>query len=146
MRKVGNNSMANTVILKKAIAETETKTLGVTEQFLAIHKLVYIDNLPKIARVDIDNIDEAIVYFNVEDEMFFLAVYVDLNPNVSVRCTNTEPYHSIYFRASSEILSLKELSESTILIPTKGNNKCDKKIQRMGKLSGNKAHFLLSQI
>ena len=126
--------MTDTLIIEKAIEEVETKTLGVTEQFLAIHKLVYIDNTPKIARVDTEKVDEAIVYFNVEDEKFFLAVYVDLKPNLSVRWTNTEAYHSIYFRASSETLSLKELSELTILIITKGRNKGDKKNPEGGKI------------
>ena len=126
--------MTNTLIIEKAIEEVETKTLGVTEQFLEIHKLVYIDNKPKIARVDTDKVDEAIVYFNIEDEKFFLAVYVDLKPNVSVRWTNTEPYHSVYFRASSEILSLVELSELTILTTTKGRNKGDKKNPDVGKI------------
>ena len=124
----------NTLIIEKAIKEIETKTLGVTKQFLAIHKLVYIDNKPKIARVDTDKADEAIVYFNVEDEKFFLAVYVDLKPNVSVRWTNTEPYHSVYFRASSKTLSLIELCELTILTTTKGRNKGDKKNPDGGKI------------
>ena len=119
--------MAETLIIEKAIEEVETKTLGVTLQFLEIHKLVYVDNKPKIARVDTDKVDEAIVYFNVEDEKFFLAVYVDLKPKVSVRWTNTEPYHSVYFRASSETLSLGELTDLTVLTITKGRNKGDKK-------------------
>jgi hypothetical protein len=126
--------MADILIIEKAIEEVETKTLGVTQQFLAIHKLVYADNKPKIARVDTDKVDEAIVYFNVEDAKFFLAVYVDLKPNVSVRWTNTEPYHSVYFRASSETLSLSELSDVTLLIITKGRNKGDKKNPDSGKV------------
>ena len=126
--------MTDPIIIEKAIEEVETKTLGFTEQFLAIHKLVYIDNKPKIARVDTDKADEAIVYFNVEDEKFFLAVYVNLKPNVSVRWTNTEPYHSVYFRASSEKLSLVELSKLTILTPTKSRNKGDKKNPDGGKI------------
>ena len=127
MFNVGSNSMTDTLIIDKAIEEIETKTFGVTEQFLAIHKLVYIDNKPKIARVDTDKEDEAIVYLNVEDEKFFLAVYVDTKPNLKVRWTNTEPYHSVYFRASSDTLSLKQLSELTTLTSTRGRNKGDKK-------------------
>jgi hypothetical protein len=119
--------MTDTLIIEKAIEEVETKTFGVTEQFLAIHKLVYVDNKPKIARVDTDKEDEAIVYLEVEDEKFFLAVYVDTKPNIKVRWVNTEPFHSVYFRASSDTLSLKELSELTKLTPTSGRNKGDKK-------------------
>ena len=119
--------MTDTLIIEKAIEEVEAKTLGVTEQFLSIHKLVYVDNKPKIVRVDTDKVDEAIVYFNVENEKFFLAVYVGLKPKVLIRWTNTQPYHSVYFRATSEILSLTELSEFTSLAITKGRNKGDKK-------------------
>jgi Domain of unknown function (DUF4279) len=119
--------MIDPLIIQKAIEEVENKTLGVTEQFLKIHKIVYADNKPKIARVDTDKEDEAIVYFNVEHEKFFLAVYIDTNPNVLVRWTNTEPYHSVYLRASSDTFSLKELAELTKLTSTRGRNKGDKK-------------------
>lgn len=114
-------------IYKKAIEEIEAKTFGVTEQFLEIHKIVYENNSPKIARIDTSKADEAIVYFNVEGEKFFLAVYVDIHPDIEVRWLNTVPYHSVYFRASSETLSLKELEALTKLKSTKGRSKGDKK-------------------
>lgn len=119
--------MTNPIIIEKAIEEIETKTFGVTEQFLAIHKLVYIDNKPKIARIDTDKKDEAIVYFNVEDEEFYFLIYIDTKPNIKVRWTNTAPYHSVYLRASSETLSLNKLAELTNLSFTRGRNKGDKK-------------------
>ena len=124
---VGCNNMTHTLIIKKAIEEIEAKKFGATEQFLKIHKLVYTDNELKIARVDTEKDDEAIVYFNVEDEKFFFAVYIDTKPNVSVRWTDTEPYHSVYFRASSDTFSLEELTELTKLTSTRGRNKGDKK-------------------
>ena len=119
--------MTDTLIIEKAIEEIETRTFGVTEQFLEIHKIVYVDNKPKVARIDTNGKDVAIVYFNVENEKFFLAIYMDLAPTVSVREIHTEPYHSVYFRASSDQLSLTELSELTKLTSTGGRNKGDKK-------------------
>lgn len=119
--------MTDPRIIEKAIEEIENNTLGVTEQFLQIHKIVYADHKPKIARVDTDKEDEAVVYFYIEDEKFFLAVYMDTKPTISVRWTNTQPYHSVYFRASSESLSLSELAKLTILSSTRGKNKGDKK-------------------
>jgi Domain of unknown function (DUF4279) len=119
--------MVNSLIIEKATEELEAKTLGVTNQFLEIHKVIYVDNKPKIARIDTDKQGEAIVYFNVEGEKFFLAVYVDLIPIVSVRWVNTEPYHSVYFSASSDKLSLQELSALTNLTSTGARNKGDKK-------------------
>jgi hypothetical protein len=119
--------MTDSLIIEKAIEEVETKAFAVTEQFLKIHKIVYADNKPSIARVDTDKEDEAIVYFNVVDERFFLAIAVGIKPNVSVGWVNTEPFHSVYFRASSDNLSLVELSQLTKLKSTRGRNKGDKK-------------------
>jgi len=119
--------MTDSLIIEKAIEEVETKAFAVTEQFLKIRKIVYADNKPSIARVDTDKEDEAIVYFNVVDERFFLAIAVGIKPNVSVGWVNTEPFHSVYFRASSDNLSLVELSQLTKLKSTGGRNKGDKK-------------------
>lgn len=126
--------MVDSAIIEKAIEEVEIKSFGVAEQFLNVHKVVYVGNKPKVARVDTDKDDEAIVYFYVEDEKFFLAVYVDLKPAVSVRWINTEPYHSVYFTASSEALSLEELAQITTLTSTKGRNKGDKRNTNSGKV------------
>ena len=117
--------MSESKILEAAIREIELKNLGFTEQFLEIHKIEYVGNKPKIARIDTDNEDEAIVYFNVKGEKFYFVVYVDLNPNISVRWTNTEAYHSVYFKASSDQFLLKELLELTKLTPTESWNKED---------------------
>ncbi len=120
--------MTETLIIKKAIEEIETRTLSMTNQFLEIHKIAYTDNKPKIARVDSSKTDKATVYFNVEGEAFFFAVYLDLNPTISVKWSDSEPYHSVYFRAWSKTLSLNELKTFTRLISVRGTNKGDKKI------------------
>ncbi len=119
--------MTDSLIIEKAIEEIEAKTFGVTEQFLKIHKIAYTDNKPTIARLDRDKNDEAIVYFNIVDEKFFLAIGVEVKPNASVRWINTEPFHSVYFRASSNRLTLAELRQLTNLTSTRGRNKGDKK-------------------
>ncbi len=119
--------MTQTLIIEKAIEEVEKQTFGVTKQFLKVHSVVYADNKPKIVRVDTEKEDEAVVYFAVEKQNFFLAIYLGTKPNVSVRWTDTVPYHSISFRAFSEQLTFEELSALTILKSTGGNNKGDKK-------------------
>src|SRR5882672_2641141 len=99
--ELGHNSMADIEIIQKAIEEIESKTFGVTEQFLDIHEVVYLDNKPKVERVDMDKEDgTAIVYFPIKNEKFYLAVYLDTEPQISVRHVNTEPYISVYFRAT----------------------------------------------
>lgn len=118
--------MADSLIIQKATEELETKPLGVTEQFLKIHQVVYENDKLKVARVDRENEDgTAIVYFPVKDEKFYLAVYLDTEPEVSVRHVNTESYNSVYFKATSEVYNFDELSKMTKLKSTGGNNKGD---------------------
>jgi len=127
--------MIETKVLEKAIEEIENKNFDMTKQFLEIHKIAYDDNKPKIARIDQDNQDETAVYFEVEGERFYYVVYVSLKPTVSVRWTNTAPNHSVYFYASSDQFSLKELSEFTKLTPTQGWNKGDRPRPNAGVLT-----------
>lgn len=83
--------MTDTLIIQKAIEEIETKTFGVTEQLLDIHQVVYENDQPRVARVDTEKEDgSAIVYFPVKDEKFYLVIYLDTKPQVSVRSIGTE--------------------------------------------------------
>lgn len=119
--------MTDTLIIQRAIEEIESKSFGATEQILEVHQVVYVDGKPKISRVDSEKKDgTTIVYFPVVDEKFYVAVYLDIEPEVSVRHVNTEPFHSVYFRATSEFLSFNELSALTKLKPTSGLDKGDK--------------------
>jgi hypothetical protein len=120
--------MADTLIIQNATKELIAKSFGITEQFLEIHQVAYADGVPIIARVDTEKSDgTAIVYFPVVEQKFYLAIYLDTEPTVSVRWVGTEPYHSVYFRASSENLSLQELAGLTKLTSTRGRNKGDGK-------------------
>jgi len=116
--------MTDTLIIKKAIEEVESKTFGVTEQFLDIHQLIYENEKPKIARIDKEKNDgTVIVYFPVKGERFFLAVGLDTIPEVSVSWVDTENYCCVYFRAYSDNLSLEQLSQMTTLKSTGGRCK-----------------------
>ncbi len=120
--------MTDTLIIQKAIEEIEAKTFGVTKQFLKIHEVIYENDQPKVARVDRENEDgTAIVYFPIIDEKFYLAVYVDTEPEVLVRHVNTESYSSVCFTAISEHYSFSQLCNLTKLKVTDGHNKGDKR-------------------
>jgi len=120
--------MTNTLIIEKAIDEILNKKFGGTQQFLQIHQVVHIDDKPTVSRVDTERQDgTAIVYFPVVNQKFYLAVYLDTNPEISVRFVDTEPYHAVYFRATSEQLTLDEISVLTKLRPTASWSKGDKK-------------------
>lgn len=114
-------------IIACASAEIENPVLGVTEQFLEIHEVVYLDGKPVVARVDVEKENgDAIVYFLVEGEKFYFAVYLDTEPEISVRWTDTEDYHSACFIVTSEILDAAALSAMTNLTPTESWTKGDK--------------------
>jgi Domain of unknown function (DUF4279) len=120
--------MNDLAILKLAATEVESKTWGVTQQFLEIHDLTYEDDKLKVAHIDKDKNDgEAIVYFPVKDEKFYLAIYIRTTPSMEIIGVGTEPDHKIYLRATSEKLSFEELSKLTSLKPTDGWNKGDKR-------------------
>jgi len=115
-------------IIQKAIEEIESKTFGVTKQFLDVHEVVYDGNCPKIERIDKDRDDGTVIaYFPIKDEKFYLAISIDTEPQVSVKGVGTVPYCCVYFRATSEILSFQDLSVMTILKSTGGWSKGDRR-------------------
>jgi hypothetical protein len=120
--------MSDNPFIQKAIEELETKSFGVTKQFLKIHEVVYEEGVPKVLRVDQESGDgTVIVYFAVKGERFYLAIYLDTQPHIAVRWVDTESYYSVYCRATSETLSYGELAALTKLKPTDGCNKGDQR-------------------
>src|ERR1700733_1674186 len=120
--------MTDFEITKVAIEEIETKTLGMTQQFLQTHELIYEEDMPKISHIDKDEPDgTAIVYFPVKDEEFYVVVYVATTPTINVRWVETEAMHKVYFRATSEDLDFEQLASLTTLKPTGGWEKGQRK-------------------
>jgi len=122
--------------------ELQLKTLGVTEQYLEIHNPIYLDNKLQIDRIDRErNDDSIIVYLPVANERFYFAVHIDNNKE-EVTGLYTEPYHSVYFRATSDQLSENELKSFTTLIPTESWNKGDLKKNKKLKYKFSGIEFL----
>ena len=120
--------MTDTLIIQKAIEELKEKSFGVTEQFLDIHEVVYENDMPKVARVDTEKEDgTAIVYFPIKNEKFYLAIYLDTIPQVSVKYVGTENCNRVYLGVSSQKFSSQELTEMTKLKVTKGHSNGDKR-------------------
>ncbi|HRH50013.1 MAG TPA: hypothetical protein PLP23_14755 [Panacibacter sp.] len=131
-----------TEIINEAIREIENPAFNITKQYLAIHKVVYTDGLPKIERVAIEeNDNSAIVYFSIEDEKFYLAVFLT-ESHVKVRFINMEGFYYVSLMALSEILDYSQLCSLTVLNPVSGFNKGD--VRPFGRLlykySGIKFH------
>lgn len=104
------------------INEFDNKTLGVTEQYLEILKPVYKDGKPEIYRVDERETGVTAVFLPVEDEYFFLVVYIDSLSN-EIFSIGTEPRVSISMIAISESLTAFELISLTTIAPTLHWNK-----------------------
>ena len=112
-------------IVAIATAEATTPTFGTSKAFLEVHSVSYADGKPKVAGVSISSDQRpTIVYFEVEDEDFFLAVSVS-PVSLSVEYAWVEDYHRITFHATSETLDTKQLSALTSLLPTHSLNKGD---------------------
>jgi hypothetical protein len=124
--------MTDIEIIQICTEEVEQKNWGVTEQFLDIHSLVYEAGKLKIERIDRDNPDGTLIaYIPVRDERFYLAIYVKANPDPEIVGVGTEPYQSVYFRATSKTLDFDQLSCLTKLKPTSGWSKGE--MRKIGK-------------
>jgi hypothetical protein len=110
-----------------AVVEAELKqpSQGTTEQYLEVHVPVRNGSSLSVARIDRDRNDGiVVVYLPVEKQAFHFAVYVNETEG-SFSGIDTEPYNRVYFRATSEELSLDQLKGMTTLTPTGGWNKGD---------------------
>jgi hypothetical protein len=118
--------MADNLIIERAIDELQSRRFGTTGQLLEIHEVVYVDNKPQVLRVDTEATDgTAVVYFPIRDEKFYLAVWLDTVPDVSVRAVGTDNFNAVYLKVISDNLSYQELSSLTALKPTRGWSKGD---------------------
>ncbi len=117
--------MINKQIIEIIQSEIENKTWAITEQILEIHKPVFVDN-----RIQIENItrneNEISVFLPIENEKFYLTFYIN-SENQEIIGISTEPFISVYFKATSEELNVTELQNFTKLKITKSWNKGDKR-------------------
>jgi hypothetical protein len=92
---------------------------------------VYVNDKPKIAKVDRDKNDgTAIVYFPVEGEKFYFAVVLTTDPEIAVTRIYVEPYISVCFSTMSETIDLDKLADMTALKATSTWKKGD--LKRIG--------------
>ncbi|HLP10519.1 MAG TPA: DUF4279 domain-containing protein [Flavobacteriales bacterium] len=116
--------MTDEQIIELVELEIKNKSLGVTSQYFEIHSPVYINNKPKIERIDRENKETTIVYLPVFEEKFFFSFFIN-NEEKRIIGVHTEPWHRVYFTATSDKLSFDKLKSLTKLIPTSGWNNGD---------------------
>ena len=115
-------------LLKIAKEELNAPKFEVTKQFLDVNKVEQNENGDYICdRYDINNKENAIsFYFKIKEEEYFLCVIVNINDNL-VKWIYPENSNRCYLTATSEELSLKELSGITKLRYSSGWSKGDKR-------------------
>jgi hypothetical protein len=114
-------------------AELTQKTLGVTEQYLEIHEVVYEAGELKIDRIDREDEEGLIIaYLPIKDECFSLAVYIDGNEN-TIQNIGTESRNQVLLRATSNELTIDELQSMTKLVATRVINQGDLKPNKKSK-------------
>ena len=107
-------------IINKAISELENPTFATTKQYLEVHNVELENGKFKVERIDLENFEEVnIVYFSVQDEPFFLTVHFAKETDELIG-VSTENGNQVYFTATSENLTFKQLSELTNLNEFKG--------------------------
>lgn len=135
--------MTDEQVLEFIEKEFREKTFATTAQYLEIHSPIYVDNKIKVDRIDREgkcyNQDELIVaYLPVLDERFYFALYIAPKEKEFLGI-DTEAWHVVYFRATSEELSIDELKSMTRLKPTEFWNKGD--LRPNGKSTHTFSHF-----
>src|SRR5690606_1527987 len=100
---------------------------------------IYIDNKLKVDRIDRDTEDDSIIaYLPVVDERFYFAVYINTTTK-EITGVGTKANHRVYFRATSENLSVDNLKAMTNLTPTEFWNKGD--LRKDGKSNHTFSNF-----
>ncbi len=100
-----------------AIQEVVQPTFGVTEQLLAVHTIPTGQGQPCIADVEMRD-GEARVYFSLDNEAYYLLIYLDLVPDVQVRCVEISAATSVRLVVRSETHPLALLLSLITFHPT----------------------------
>lgn len=110
-----------------AINEINNKTFWVTQQYLEVMQVEHQDNLPKIRHININpEWDYATIYFSIVNEPFFLAIWVNVQPDLLlVSWVWIESCNEIYLDVRSSEFSSSELKQLTNLTPLEELNKGD---------------------
>ncbi len=108
-------------IIQAAINEIDQKKLGHTSQFLGVHDVVRIKNVPKVHRIAVHQ-DQVVVYFPVVDNDFFFSICVNPSSIPTANWVYVESGVRISLRATSKTLPYKKLASVLSLKPLTGHN------------------------
>ncbi|MDB5052821.1 MAG: hypothetical protein JWM44_871 [Bacilli bacterium] len=112
--------MIENQIKEIALSEIINPTYELTKQYLKVNPLVFTEGYPVIEDIIIDFESKiAEVYFPILNEKYYFVIYLDIEPDVSIRIMNMSAGNRVYFSISSETLSYDEIVEDFILQQTR---------------------------
>lgn len=110
----------NDQLIQKVISEIEIPKFDTTKQYLNVFSIDFENGKPKIQLIENDVYNEIdVVYVCIKNEPFFLAFSFSKD-NSELIGTYTENSNQIYFTATSDSMTFKELAEMTKLTNLKG--------------------------
>lgn len=108
--------MTNQAIRQLIAKELATPAFGATEQFLAIHRIIYKQEQPVIQRIVEEEVGFTTAYLPVEGHRFYLTVSINTTA-AEITWVTTEAFHDIWLRATSEELTATQMVVLTSLVP-----------------------------
>ncbi|TGD82916.1 DUF4279 domain-containing protein [Hymenobacter wooponensis] len=111
--------------IKQLLAqELANPTFGLTQRFLVVHRILYEEDLPVILRIVETAVGFVTAYLAVEKHRFYLATGIDTTA-AKIIWVNTEDFHDIWLRATSEELTSAQMLMLTSLTPIRQYTKGD---------------------
>lgn len=119
-----------------AVSEALNPTLGVTEQVLAVHKLVQKDNAPAILLVEENSeVGAFFIYFGIVNEPYYFVVVVKQeDERLIASASYVEAAVRVYLGISSILLDPIAITERIKLIPTESYRIGEARLPRMRQL------------
>jgi hypothetical protein len=118
-----------------ACAEVLSPTWGVVEQILAVHKIVILDGMPSIARIDDTKPGIFDVYFYLEEQHYFLVIVVESNNNLLVIAGSyVEANINVYLMINSNLLEPDAITARIGIQPTRTKKKGEPRTPRSSLL------------
>lgn len=116
-----------------ACKEVLSPTHSLVEQFLEVHKILMVNGVPSIARIDDTKAPESFrVYFHVDQEPYFLAIYVVKSTEnyLVVNWSDVEAKVRVYLSVTSDLVAPDDITQQIGIKPTSTGKKGEPILRR----------------
>lgn len=113
-----------------ACTEVLSPTWGVVEQILAVHKIVILDGMPSITRIDDATPEIFGIYFYLEQPYFLVIVVESNNNSLVIAGSYVKANISIYLMVNSDLLEPDAITARIEIQPTRTKKRGEPRTQR----------------